>query len=189
MKGRDDARVPPAGERRANPAFMALLVGVSQGCSVFVVLVGLVVLVGWGLQLEPLKRGFRAHVATNPVTALTLIVVAGALWVQHRAWKGSSASPRASLSVRTAAAVSVAVGVMTLAGYVVGRNLGLDEIVFRGRLGVNRIAPNTGLSFVLVGVALCSSTETHDREGPPPRSWRSCRSESPVSPSWDTCMA
>jgi signal transduction histidine kinase/DNA-binding response OmpR family regulator len=154
MNGRDDVRVPPSAERRANPAFVALLVGVSRGCSVFVVLVGLVVLVGWGLHLEPLKRGFRVHVATNPATALSLIVVAGALWIQHRAWRGSSASPLASLSVRTAAAVSVVVGGMTLAGYVVGRNLGLDEIVFRGRLGGNRIAPNTGLSFVLVGVAL-----------------------------------
>jgi hypothetical protein len=79
MNVRDDARVTPSGERDANPAFVASLTAFSRGCSVFVALVGLVVLLGWGLHLEPLKRGFRVHVATNPTTALILIVVAGAL--------------------------------------------------------------------------------------------------------------
>src|SRR5262249_2433324 len=37
---------------------------------------------------------------------------------------------------------------------VLGRNLGLDQIVFRSQLGANRIAPNTGVCFVLTGAAL-----------------------------------
>src|SRR5262249_29330865 len=37
---------------------------------------------------------------------------------------------------------------------VLGRNLGLDQIVFRSQLGANRIAPNTGFCFVLTGAAL-----------------------------------
>jgi signal transduction histidine kinase/DNA-binding response OmpR family regulator len=154
MNGRRDARAASSVERDANAAFVESLAAFSRGCGVFVGLVGLVVLTGWGFQLEPLKSGFRGHVATNPATALILILVAGGLWIQHRVWRDSSASPLMGWVIRTAAVVSVTVGVMTLFGYVLGRNLGLDEIVFRARLGGNRMAPNTGVSFALVGLAL-----------------------------------
>ncbi len=42
-------------------------------------------------------------------------------------------------------------------GYLVGENSGLDQILFQGKLGSNRIAPNTGLNFLLVGAALGAS--------------------------------
>lgn len=154
MNGRNKARIAPSRERDANPEFVASLAAFSRGCSLFVVLVGLVVLVGWGFHLEPLKSGFPAHVATNPTTALVLILAAVTLWIQLGAWRDSSASPLMGPAVRTAAVVVVAVGATTLCGYVLGQNLGLDEIIFRTRLGGNRIAPNTGLSFVLIGLAL-----------------------------------
>ena len=47
--------------------------------------------------------------------------------------------------------ISLACGI---AGYVVGDNLGLDQLLFGARLGDNRIAPNTGVNFLLLGVAL-----------------------------------
>src|SRR5262249_39473886 len=46
------------------------------------------------------------------------------------------------------------IGAVTLTGYAVGVNLGLDQLFFRQRLGSNRIAPHTGLSFLLLGAAL-----------------------------------
>jgi signal transduction histidine kinase/DNA-binding response OmpR family regulator len=46
------------------------------------------------------------------------------------------------------------IGAVTLIGYAIGANLGLDQMLFRQRLGDNRIAPNTGLCFLLLGVAL-----------------------------------
>ena len=46
------------------------------------------------------------------------------------------------------------IGAVTLAGYAIGTNLGLDQMLFRDRLGGNRIAPNTGLCFLFLGTAL-----------------------------------
>src|SRR4030095_4606430 len=154
MSGRDAAGLVPAGRGDATPARAASLATFSRGCSVLVALVGVVVLVGWGLNLEVLKRGIPGHVATNPVTAVILIVAAGALRLQHRAWRDASAPRLIGPAVQGAAVVIAAVGTLTLCGYIFGTNFGLDELAFRARLGGNRIAPNTGLCFVLIGLAL-----------------------------------
>jgi signal transduction histidine kinase/CheY-like chemotaxis protein len=154
MSGRDAAGLAPARSGDANPARAASLATFSRGCGVVVALVGVVVLVGWGLNLEALKRGIPGHVATNPVTAVILIVAAGALWLQHRAWRDASAPRLIGRAVQGAAVVIAAVGTLTLCGYIFGTNFGLDELAFRARLGGNRIAPNTGLCFALIGLAL-----------------------------------
>jgi len=152
MSERDDARSVPS--RDADPRLVAALEALSRGSAVFAALIGLLVLVGWTLDLELLKSGLPARVATNPTTALGLMLASGALWIQHKSWRGSSDSILTRRATGTVAFVIVAVGAITLAGYVLGQNLGLDAILFRTRLGANRIAPNTGLNFVFIGVAL-----------------------------------
>src|SRR5262249_18631952 len=91
MDERGGARPPSSVERDGNAAFVESLAAFSRGCGVFVGLVGLVVLTGWGFHLEPLKSGLPGHVATNPATALILLLLAGGLRIQHRAWRQSSA--------------------------------------------------------------------------------------------------
>ncbi len=152
MSERDDARSVTSGG--TEPKRVAALEALSRVGSVVVLLIGLLVLIGWLLDIELLKGGLRARVATNPTTALGLMLAAGALWIQPRTWRGSSGSTHMRRAIRTAALIIVAVGVITLAGYVLGQNLGLDATLFRAQLGDNRIAPNTGLNFVFVGVAL-----------------------------------
>ena len=137
-----------------NSRFAAWLTALSRGCSLLVGLVGVLVLLGWALEIPLLKSGSTAHVATNPTSALLFVFAAAALWAQHKAWQEPSPSMVMRRAVRAAALVVAGVGAFTLVGYVLGQNLGLDEIVFRARLGGNRIAPNTGLNFVLIGVAL-----------------------------------
>src|SRR5215510_6161812 len=152
MSERDGARSMPS--RGANPRLVATLETLSRRSSVLVLLIGFVVLVGWTLHIEILKAGLPGRVATNPVTALGVMLAAGALWAQHRTRRRSSGSTLTRRTVRAVALVIVAVGAITLAGYVLGQNLGLDALLFRTRLGDNRIAPNTGLNFVFIGVAL-----------------------------------
>ncbi len=55
---------------------------------------------------------------------------------------------------RIAAGAVFTIGVVTVFGYAVGENVGLDQLMFRARLGDNRIAPNTALNFMFVGAAL-----------------------------------
>jgi len=154
MSERDDTRGTPPRDRDTNPRWVAALESLSRGCCVFVVLVGLAVLVGWAFEIELLKSGSTAHVATNPTSALVLMLAAAALWMQQRAWRESSASMLMRRTVRAAAIVVAGMGAVTLAGYVLDRNLGVDDIVFRARLGGNRMAPNSGLAFVFIGAAL-----------------------------------
>jgi signal transduction histidine kinase/CheY-like chemotaxis protein/HPt (histidine-containing phosphotransfer) domain-containing protein len=143
----------PASAREREVTRRSSLESLSRACGLFVGLLGLTVLLGWGGDLELLKRGLSGRAAMNPATALALVLAAGALWMQHRAWREPSA-PTPDRVVRTAAVLIVVLGVITLAGYVVGQNLGVDQVLFRARLGGNRIAPNTGLNFVLIGGAL-----------------------------------
>src|SRR5215471_732001 len=124
MSERDGARSMPS--RGANPRLVATLETLSRRSSVFVLLIGFVVLIGWALHIEILKAGLPGRVATNPMTALGLMLAAGALWIQHKAWRGSSGSKFTRRAIQVVALVIVAVGATILAGYVLGQNLGLD---------------------------------------------------------------
>jgi signal transduction histidine kinase len=88
----------------------------------------------------------------SPMTALAFLVGAGGLWTERRARRSGSMPLR--WAVRGAAILIVTLGLVTLAGYATGHSLGLDQVLFRSSLGGNRVAPNTGLNFVLIGVAL-----------------------------------
>ena len=167
MSRRDHAGLAPSRDRAASPRSVAALRLLSRGCCVLVGIVCLSVLVGWAGDIERLKSGSPAYVATNPVTALLLMLAAVALSLQHKAWSGSSTSMVVRRAVRAVAIVIAGAGAVTLAGYVFGQNLGLDEIVFRARLAGNRIAPNTGLNFVLIGAALWLLDQPRGTRRPP----------------------
>jgi serine phosphatase RsbU (regulator of sigma subunit) len=118
-----------------------------------VVLVGGLVLAGWLLRIAALRSVVPGLVAMNPVTALAFIVGSVALRLREPRKGGTRRDRRRSLAI--AGAVSVAlVGLITLVGYVIGSDLGIDQVLFRDQLAGNRVAPNTGLNFLLVGLAL-----------------------------------
>jgi len=128
-----------------------LLRSPSPAASVFALALGGGVLLGWALDWPYLRALLPGHVAMNPLTALAFILAAGSLWCRT-----ASFGVRRELwsAARIAASLVVLVGVVTIAGYLIGENLGLDQLLFSARLGANRIAPNTGLNFLLLGIAL-----------------------------------
>ncbi len=134
-------------------AVLAALPLIASGVSVAV---GAVVLVGWTLNLEFLKRVVPGFVAMNPATA-TLFILSGISLFFLRP-SVSSSFPRA-LGKFFAAIVLVAAlaELLELAG--VWHSL-VDEFLFASRLTSvhddlpNRMAPNTTLNFFLVGVSL-----------------------------------
>jgi signal transduction histidine kinase/CheY-like chemotaxis protein len=123
----------------------------SRALSSLVALVGALVLIGWQLDVDLLKSVLPGRVAMNPLTALGLLLAAGSLRLLEE-------DPARSARVRRAAQVAAGgvllIGIVTVIGYVLGGNVGLDQTMFRARLGDNRVAPNTAVSFILVGVAL-----------------------------------
>src|SRR5262249_45062807 len=128
-------------------------------------LLGLVLLVG-GLALAGLHlRGRQPHcdalksvlprrVAMNPFTALGFLLAAASLWLLEAEHQG----PGRRVWMRRAAWVGAgsvaAIGIVTILGYMLGENLGLDQLLFRARLGGDRLAPDTPLNVHLVVRAL-----------------------------------
>jgi signal transduction histidine kinase/CheY-like chemotaxis protein len=119
---------------------------------VLVVLGGGIVLLGWQLDVAALTSILPGRVAMNPVTALGFTLASVALWLSLP--PASAQGPRIARAARAAAALVALIGAVTLVGYAIGANLGLDQLLFRHRLGSNRIAPNTGVCFLLLGAAL-----------------------------------
>ncbi|MGH7565765.1 MAG: sensor histidine kinase [Gemmatimonadota bacterium] len=114
---------------------------------------GVLVLLGWAVGSRTLKSGAPWVVAMNPLTAIGFILAAGSLWL-------SVARIDAARVRGLAAACAIAVVILAtlrLLGYV-GADLGIDRVVFSGRLDAepipNRIAPNTAAAFLLAGLAL-----------------------------------
>src|SRR5262245_24286642 len=135
---------PPVDPRR-----LSRLLAVARATSVMAVVGGGTVLLGWQLAPLILTSILPGRVAMNPVTALGFMVAAGGLWLSL-----TPTSTWSKRTVRVAAVLLAVIGMVTLIGYAIGANLGLDQILYRQRLGSNRIAPNTGLSFLLLGAAL-----------------------------------
>ena len=128
------------------------LLVVSRAASVLGFVGGGAVLVGWQLDVAVLTSILPGRVAMNPLTALGFMLAAVALWLSLPS--AAAGAPGFSRAARVAAALVAVIGAVTLAGYAIGTNLGLDQMLFRDRLGGNRIAPNTGLCFLFLGTAL-----------------------------------
>jgi len=112
---------------------------------------GALVLVGWRFDLPSVRSILPGRVAMNPLTAVTFMLAASSLALETETFGGRRGIRAAA---RIAAGFVVVVGLLTVAGYVLGENLALDQILFRRRLGTNRIAPNTGVCFAFLGAAL-----------------------------------
>jgi signal transduction histidine kinase/DNA-binding response OmpR family regulator len=135
-----------------NPPWVARLTALSRATSALVVFGCGAILLAWHLDVALLTTILPGRVAMNPTTALAFILAAGALWLSQP--PASVRVPGIRRAVPVAAGLVTLIGLVTLAGYAIGDNLGLDRILFRDKLGENRIAPNTGLNFVLLGIAV-----------------------------------
>ncbi len=137
------------------------------GAGAVAVAVGLLVLTGWALGEETLKRILPGLVAMNPLTAVGFILAGLSLL-----FGCAPPSPVRRRSARAAAAVVALIGLAKLGEHAFGWHLGFDRWLFRESLDVpgllpNRIASTTALNFTLLGLALLLLDRTTAR-GPRP---------------------
>ena len=153
MKGILIAPDPALSEER--PDLPPLLAALPVLGSVLAITIGALVLAGWTLEVEVLKRVAPGFVAMNPVTAIGFICAGAALALSR---EGASRS----VLPKILAALVFCTGALKLIGMAAGLRPNIDELLFASKLVSpfdalpNRMAPNTALIFVLLGLALLS---------------------------------
>lgn len=128
----------------------------SQWDGWILILGGGIVLTGWCLGNESLKRVIPGFVAMNPMTAVSFIFAGVSLLCF---WRVKNLSPHTAIMGRTLAGFLVVVGALKLCAYEFGWRLPFDQILFHDQLQretgfPNQIAPNTAFNFVMGGLAL-----------------------------------
>lgn len=127
----------------------------SKVTGVVAIILGALVLTGWVSDIIILKSVLPGQVSMNPATAFAFIVAGVSLWLQRE--EGAVQRRRVAYGC---AVVVIMIGLLKLCDYILGWNIGLDQHLFREKLGEtgayppNRMAPNTALNFVLLGIAL-----------------------------------
>jgi len=117
---------------------------------------GGIVLLGWSLGNEVLKRILPGLVAMNPVTALGFIIAGASLLCY---WLAETRPAHKCEYGRALADVLVVIGTLKLGEYTFGWHLAFDQTLFRIQLQndgtgfPNQIAPNTAFNFILSGLA------------------------------------
>jgi len=122
-----------------------------------VALGGGIVLLGWSLGNEVLKRILPGLVAMNPITALGFIMAGVSLLCY---WLAEAKPAHQWEYGRALADALVVIGTLKLSEYIFGWHLAFDQTLFRIQLQndgtgfPNQIAPNTAFNFILSGLAL-----------------------------------
>lgn len=109
-----------------------------------------VVLVGWILHNEVLKRVFPNIVEMNPMTAICFLCLGTALLCMLFATKKTYLYQVAQLI----ALIPLTITIIMMLKYVLNIDVEIDQILFRSQLSGNRMAPNTTVNFILVSFTL-----------------------------------
>jgi signal transduction histidine kinase len=133
-----------------------LLKGLPAAASALAICVGVLVLAGWFFDLEVLKRVLHGFAAMNPATAISFTVAGFALAASIRQNQAEAGRRLAT----TLSAIVLFIGLAKLIGIAANWHPNIDEWLFALKVTAaerempNRMAPNTALNFVLVGLSL-----------------------------------
>ncbi len=122
--------------------------------------VGVLGLAGWMFRIPVLKSVIPGQVVIKPNTAVCLVSIGLSLWLMRKV--DDRPVPRArKLGGQLLAALTAAVGLLSLTEHVIGWDLGIDQWLFQetaadaiGSVRPGLMAPITALDFLLLGLAL-----------------------------------
>ncbi len=128
---------------------------VPQIAAVVAAAVGVLVIIGWLLDLEALKSGLPGLTAMKANTAFCFILSGVSLWVIQT----GDQSQRSRIVSRLCAGAVLLVGLLTLGEYLSCTDFGIDQLLIRDISDLpgdipGRMAVNTALSFAALGAAL-----------------------------------
>lgn len=130
-----------------------LLRRVASVCAGAVILLGGLVLMGWGFDISAFKSFLPGFETTKANAALAFLIAGGALLTL------TLGKSRWRYLGRAGASLVMLVGALTLGEYLFGVDLHIDELLFRDLASVpsaypGRMAAATALALVLIGLAL-----------------------------------
>ena len=144
-----------ASSSHSDTQLIAALQRLAAVAAVITALLATVVLAGWAFNADPLESLVPGQVSMKPLTALGLLLGAAALWLVRQRTGGW----QRRLGLILAGAMA-AIGGLILLEYLLGINLGIDQVLFRQALlaedvlPIGRPSPVTALCFLLLGLAL-----------------------------------
>ena len=127
----------------------------STASTTCVVGIGMMVLLRRIFSPEWLKDVIPGLVPMNPMTATLFVLLGLSLF-----WSLRPTSPRQTRRARLLAAIVVSVAILKLAGILLGWQSGIDTWLFTSQLAdtssgyANRMAPNSAINMLLLGLAL-----------------------------------
>ena len=129
----------------------------SQAASTLVIVVGCLVLFGWIRDIPTLKSVLPGLATMKANTAIAFILSGASLWLLQ---KKKQTNQRSHKFAQLGGFIVAVLGVLTLSQYLFGWNLGIDQLLFQEIPGAvstshpGRMAPNSALNFILLGLAL-----------------------------------
>jgi PAS domain S-box-containing protein len=139
-----------------DPGLVAQLRRLSRVAAALAAVIAVIVLLGWVLGIEVLKSGLPglSTMKTNAAISTLLIAVGLLLWQP----RGAGRWP--ALLSRGAATLAGLVALLTLLQYMLGIDLGIDQMLFEEQPGVigtfspNRMAPNLAFAVLAAAIAV-----------------------------------
>jgi signal transduction histidine kinase len=126
-------------------------------CAIATIAIGVTVLAGWALRIDPMTRLFIGNVPMLPITAMTFVIGGVSLWMQRVSGREAGTL---SFVARGLAVIVLAVGLVTLAERALQWDAAIDRLLFYDALArlpyqpAGRLATNSAVSFVFAGAAL-----------------------------------
>ena len=146
---------PAAEARVAGPSQGRLLASGATWCAAAAALIAATVVLGWGLDSPRLRSVLPGAVEMKFNTAAGLLGAAASLWLA----RPGTGRQRTRVLAQVLALLVGLLGALTLAQYVFGWKLGIDELVVADRAGQfnaikGRMSPYTAVGLVSIGSAL-----------------------------------
>lgn len=144
-------------QSHASPGRLILtLRSVSRTAGATAIVVGSAVILGWTFDIPTLKSIVPVWVTMKANTAIGFTLGGLSLWLLLR----GRARQRARQIGQVCAVIVALIGALTLAEYVFGRDLRIDQLLFKeasgavGTFSPGRMAPNTAFNFLTISLAL-----------------------------------
>ncbi len=134
----------------------------------FVAAIATSALLGWVIDVETLRSILPRRVSMNPLSAIGFEIAALCLWLTIEAPPGRGWRIRPL--AQSLALILILIGAQREVAYHLGWERGLDQILFASKIGIHRLAPNSAINFIFIGLAL-ATIDMRSRAGRRPAVW------------------